>query len=242
MACPSNPKAMKVTNPFLQSSTQSGNSLLELILGMGIVLVISLSVLEMNSKAQAQEKGRLNADALQAFTQVAAQYFIANRLELESIMSGLSETNLSPSLCAINVTALSPLGVPSANALKHTCAIDTSLLRAKGLWPRSMSIDQGAHRLVAVFRLLGAPGALAPADEVLILTTELQGGNVRTQGDVVYSASLKQFVEQTSASLGSLGASGGYVPPGHDFGNCRYNEQLKEICGQGWRVNMDDFL
>jgi hypothetical protein len=227
---------------ILRKNQESGNTLLELVLGMGIVLALSMSVIEMNNKAQAQEKGRLTADTLQAFTQVAAQYFIANRSALESAMSGLGAVSQANGLCAINITALTPLGVPSANVLKHTCAIDTSLLRAKGLWPQSWSIDQGTHRLVAVFRMLGLPGDASPADEVLILTTELEGGSIRTQGEVLFTASLPEFVQQTSASLGSLGASGGYVPPGHDYGTCHYNTLLKEICGQGWRINMADFL
>jgi hypothetical protein len=226
----------------LKTTNQIGNSLLELVIGLGLVMAMSLAVLEMNNKAQAQEKGRLGADALQAFSQVATQYFIANRVALESTMSGQSEAGLANGLCAINFSTLTPLGVPSANTLKHTCAIDTSLLREKGLWPQSLSIDQGSQRFVAVFRLLGLPGSSMPADEVLIFSAELQEGMVRTQGEVLFTAAMSQFVEQTAASLGSLGAAGGYVPPGRDYGNCHYNAQLKEICGQGWRVNVADFL
>ena len=135
-----------------QSCQQKGNSLLELMLSLGVMAAVTLSVITMNDKAQNKERGRLAADALQSFTQIAAQYFIANRVELENIMSG--DLAHAANFCAINLSSANPNGVLAANALKRTCAIDTSLLKAKGLWPESLPINTGANSFVAVFRQL----------------------------------------------------------------------------------------
>ena len=223
-----------------QSRPQEGNSLLELMLSLGVMAAISLSVLSMNDKAQNKERGRLAADALQSFTQIAAQYFIANRDALEAIMAG--DLTNAASFCAINLTSADPSGTLAANALKRTCAIDTSLLKAKGLWPQTIPVNTGANRFVAVFRQLTSQGVANGADEVLVFTAPLVQGSIQTQGEVQYTASLGQFVELTQASLASLGAMGGFIPPGKDYGTCLYNKQIKEACGQGWKINLSDFL
>ena len=233
----------RVDHQFEHSfNQQAGNSLLELILSLGVMAVISMSVVIMNSKAQSQEKGRLASDAIQSFTQLAAQYFIANRSALESVMSGAADPSLAPGSCAINITSSNTSGVPTANPSQHTCTIDATLLQAKGLWPLSMPINQGSHRYVAIFHQLPSADASSSADEVLVLVAEVQNGVIKTQGSAVYTAPLTEFVEQTAASLASLGAQGGFIPPGKDFGTCRYNTQIKEACGQGWKVNLADFL
>ena len=223
-----------------QSCQQKGNSLLELMLSLGVMAAVTLSVITMNDKAQNKERGRLAADALQSFTQIAAQYFIANRVELENIMSG--DLSHAANFCAINLSSASPNGVLAANALKRTCAIDTSLLKAKGLWPESLPINTGANRFVAVFRQLTIQNVANGADEVLVFSAPLDQGAIRTQGEAPFTASVGQFVEQTHASLASLGAMGGFIPPGKDYGACLYNDRIKQACGQGWKINLSDFL
>lgn len=220
--------------------TQWGGGLLELLLSLAVLSTVSLSVINMSQKAQSKERGRSVADALQSFTQVAAQYFIANRLAIETILSG--ELKEAPQFCAINVTNNIPSGVPSANALKRTCAIDTSFLRARGLWPESMPLDVGRSRWAAVFRQLPATDAGRVSEELFVFLAALDQGLIKTQGDTVYTESLSEFVDQTQASLASLGAMGGFIPPGKDYGACQYNARLRQACGQGWRVNLEDFL
>ncbi len=220
--------------------TQRGNGLLELLLSLAVMATVSLSVINMSQKAQSKERGRWMADALQSFTQVAAQYFIANRTAIETILSG--DLKEAAQFCAINVTSNSPGGVPSANALKRTCAVDASFLRARGLWPESMPLDVGRSRWAAVFRQLPSPQAGSASQEVFVFLAALDQGGIKTQGEMAYTESLPEFVDQTQASLASLGAMGGFIPPGKDFGACQYNALLRQACGQGWRVNLEDFL
>ena len=210
------------------------------MLSLGVMAAVTLSVITMNDKAQNKERGRLAADALQSFTQIAAQYFIANRVELENIMSG--DLSHAANFCAINLSSANPNGVLAANALKRTCAIDTSLLKAKGLWPESLPTNTGANRFVAVFRQLTIQNVANGADEVLVFSAPLDQGAIRTQGEAPFTASVGQFVEQTHASLASLGAMGGFIPPGKDYGACLYNDRIKQACGQGWKINLSDFL
>jgi hypothetical protein len=220
--------------------TQWGSGLLELLLSLAVMATVSLSVINMSQRAQSKERGRWMADTLQSFTQVAAQYFIANRSAIEIILSG--ELKEAAQFCAINVTDKTPSGVPSANALKHTCAVDASFLRARGLWPESLPLNAGQSRWAAVFRQLQAPDGGSAAQEMLVFLAVLDQGSIKTQGATAYTGLMPEFVEQTQASLASLGAMGGYIPPGKDYGACQYNALLKQACGQGWRVNLEDFL
>jgi hypothetical protein len=35
---------------------------------------------------------------------------------------------------------------------------------------------------------------------------------------------------------------GGFIPPGKDYGACLFNDRIRQACGQGWKINLADFL
>jgi type II secretory pathway pseudopilin PulG len=252
---------MKPSGPWAQRASthlarQRGWSLLESLLGLALMASVLAGVLTLQTRLADRRQGQLEADEVSSFTQLMAQYFIAHRLAMEAQMAGgtsnASSTASNP--CQINVTPSAVAGggtgivtgagqgVPSSDPLKHTCAVDTSLLLALGLWPSGMPTERGGRRLVAIFRQVYWAGQATGADEVLVLYAATQDGKILSQGASVFQGREASFLELIEASQSLLGGTGGYVPPGHDVGACQYNDQIKQACGQAWAVSLADFL
>ena len=224
----------------IQTATERGWSLLEMIVGLGLLAVVLAGGLSLQKRLADRQLGQQQADAVSNFTQLAVQYFLAHRLAMEARMAGLVSD--APNPCLINVSLPSGVGQAAFDSVKHTCAIDASLLLALGLWPSGVPIDDGAQRLVAIFRQVYWAGQATGADEVLVLSAALQNGLVLGQGEVAFKGQDSSFLEQTQASLSLLGGAGGFVPPGHDFGSCQFNSVIKQVCGKAWAVTLSDFL
>ena len=220
--------------------TQRGWGLLEAILGLGLLALVFAGALGLQQRLADRRLGAAQADAVASFTQLAAQFFVAHRLEIDALMAGSSADTAH--LCQINVLPSSGLGLAALDPQKHTCAIDSTLLLARGLWPSGVPVDSGVARWVAVFRQVRVRAEATGADEVLVLSAALQNGQIKTQGEVVYAGSEQSFLEQMQASMAILGGAAGFVPPGHDVGGCHYNASVREACGNTWSVTLSDFI
>jgi hypothetical protein len=217
-----------------------GWGLLEALLGLALMALVLGGTLALQTRLADRRQGVQDADAVSSFTQLAAQYFVAHRAVLEAIMAGSSVD--SDHRCQINVPPSSGLGQTSVDTAKHTCAIDSTLLWAQGLWPSGVPVDNGAVRWVAVFRQVYSNGQASGADEVLVLSAALQNGQIMGQGQVVCGGNEQSFLERMQTSMALLGGAAGFVPPGHDVGFCQYNATLKQVCGRDWVVTLSDFL
>lgn len=223
---------------------QRGMSILEIIIGTAFVGMILASTMVLMNRSENETRGRNNADNLGSFQQLAAQYFIANRTEIEAAMAG--DATKAAIHCLINVAADGTGGTVVTNSAKHTCAFDSTFLRAKGLWPTGSSVDvDGVGRWVAVSRQMMTGGATpvpTGADEVLIVLAAVNGGNILTSGAVTFVGDVRRSSEEIGAGMAALGASGGFIPPGRDYAACQYNATTKQACGTGWVVSLDDFI
>jgi len=223
-----------------QTRSERGWSLLEMIVGLGLLAVVLAGGLSLQKRLADRQLGLHQADQVSNFTQLAVQYFLANRAAMEAKMAGLASD--APNPCQINVSLPSGVGQAAFDAVKHTCAMDASLLLALGLWPSGVPIDDGVQRWVAIFRQVYWAGKATGADEVLVLSAALQNGQVLSHGEVAFKGQDASFLEQSQASLSLLGGAGGFVPPGHDVGSCQFNSVLKQVCGKAWAVTLSDFL
>ena len=120
-----------------------------MIVGLGLLAVVLAGGLSLQKRLADRQLGQQQADAVSNFTQLAVQYFLAHRLAMEAKMAGLVSD--APNPCLINVSLPSGVGQAAFDSVKHTCAIDASLLLALGLWPSGVPIDDGAQRLVAKY-------------------------------------------------------------------------------------------
>ena len=220
---------------------QGGMSIIESMVGTALIGTLLASVMVLQSRAGNETSGRSNADSLASFQQLAGQYFISNRTAIESAMGGDAASITLH--CQINVASGSSVGTNANNTTKRTCAFDTTLLRAKGLWPAGISTDvAGPGRWVAIARQVMSSGTATGASEMLIVMAPLVAGNVSSGSAVSFTGDTRRASEEISAGMAALGANGGFIPPGSDYGNCQYNVTTKQVCGTGWVVTLSDFI
>lgn len=225
---------------------QGGFGLVEIIIGLAIAGAFLGFMLRMSSKAESQTAGRARADAIASFQQLAGQYFISNRTDIEAAMAG--DATKAATYCLINVAADGTGGTNTMNATKHTCSFDSTLLRAKGLWPAGQTINfNSSTRHVAIFRQIMSSDAVpvpTGADEMLVVLAQLDSatGDVMTSGSVTFTGDKAKAMQEAKAAMDALGGTGGYIPPGADTGPCQYNATTKQVCGNGWTVSLSDFL
>lgn len=229
----------------MQLKNQNGSLMVELLIGLAIAGAVLGFVLRNGAQADSQTTGRMRADTLSSFQQLAEQYFSNNRDDIEAAMAG--DVAKAAAHCRINVAADGSGGTVTMNTTKHTCAFDSTLLRAKGLWTAGMNVNvTGANRYVAIFRQLMSTDAVpvpTGTDEMLVVMAQLSGaGDVMTSGSVTFNGDASKAIQEAKASMDALGGPGGYVPPGKDTGPCQYNATTKQTCGNGWTVTLSDFL
>jgi prepilin-type N-terminal cleavage/methylation domain-containing protein len=220
---------------------QRGFSMIEVMIGIVILASVIAYSLMQNKQAEDQAAGRAKADSLASFQQMAAQYFVANRTQIEAAMGG--DATQAATYCQINVPSGGGAGTVATNATKHTCAFDATQLAALNLWPGGTPVNASSSgRYVAIVRQVLNGGTATGADEMLIVMAPLSGGNVMTTGSVTFTGDIGQTTNELKAHLDALGGTAGYVPPGQDLGNCKYNGTTKQVCGNGWTVTLSDFI
>lgn len=246
-----------------------GLSLLETMIGLALMGAALTFALKASDQSNGEQRGRQDAETLATFQQLAAQYFVSNRTAMMSAMvsTDASDANVQTH-CVIKVATVTATVAPGTtpgsagangtlawSSTKKTCAMDATLLQAKSQWP-GLPIDfqdpamGGQWRYVAIFRRVMAPGPdsiLGNADDVAtdaadMMTLRMDGdGNL---GTAVTAADWNKDVERkqrTGAARDALGSTGGTMPIGA-VGWCTTNKTTTQVCGNGWNVNLSDFL
>ena len=217
-----------------------GFAMLELMMGLALMALISLSGVALAARVQRLNAAHEDAQAMAAFSQLVTQYWVANRVAIELVMSGQSQ--VGSTYCAINVSMDGLTLTPSFDTSKRTCVIDSTLLQAKGLWPSSMPTQRANDRWVAAFKQVMHLNDPTGADEVFMFMSPVQNGQLMSQGVPKVSLPVQTYVEQFQASMAELGGMGGFVPPMQTVGNCLYNSSVQQACGRDWSVVITDFL
>lgn len=224
---------------------QRGMLIIEIIIGLGLIGVALAMGMYVNRSAEDQSTGRVTADTMATFQQLASEYYLANREGFTLAMNG--DATAMDAYCLINVSVVngSATGTRAATSGKRTCAFDTTQLRAAKQWPSDLTVNanKGSGRYVAIVRqIMDENNAATGADEMLIVTAPLSNGNVMTAGAVAFTGDKARKAEEIAATMAAMGGTGGYVPPGADLGPCAYNATSKQACGNGWTVQLSDFI
>lgn len=220
---------------------QNGFSLMELMISLAIVGSMFAGVSMLVQRGDDSTQGRNNADGKNTFTQLAVKYFNANRTNIEAAMGG--DATQAAIYCRINEASDGSTYTLATNSTKHTCAFDTTHLVAQKMWPSGAAINvNGVGREVAIVRQVLSGSTPTGNDEMLVVVGALSNGNLMTSGTAPFTGTLPSFSAQAKAALASLGGMGGYIPPGTDFANCKYNATTKQACGNAWAVDLSLFI
>ncbi|WP_027015217.1 PulJ/GspJ family protein [Comamonas composti] len=221
---------------------QHGATLVEGLLALAISVVMISALVYLLVDGQTEMRAKNEAQRLTAFQRVAAQYFTAERETLLGAMdaSTQEEHEAAALACRIAVPASGEGGTPAYSSEKHTCMVDASFLRSRGLLPAGMS-DTNAYgeKLIAIFRRIrekNEQGQWVLSDNVdMVVLPVLAEGLSYTQHESRHAENL------STASM--MGSTGGVIPD-RDRGNCKAERSSTtyEICGNGWRVQLGDFL
>ena len=240
--------------PFAPFRRQRGISLIESIIAVGLMGAALVLVTQYRVSETSVDTGRKEGQTLQSFQALAAQYFINNRSEIEAAINASSSSDPEVTKHCVgfiddidddlNLNPPNPAdqnGKVLWSGTKNTCAFDLTLLQHKGLSPAfnvshvHPSGGTGTFRHVAVFRREAGqtPDTLSADTQMLVLAVAENGG-----GSVpITSPVLKNFQGQMRV----LGESGGVVPVGL-YGDCTANSTKVEVCGQGWRFDLSDWV
>jgi len=214
---------------------QRGISLIESLLALAIAIVMLSALFFLLADGQTELRAKNQAERIQSFQRVAAQYYMGNRSNLLDAMDG-DDGGEADVYCRINVPENGEGGQPSHDQARHTCTVDASLLRAHRLLPPSFN-DSTPHgeKLIAVFRRIYDEDGIATGNvDMIVLTVFADGGQ--------YLRNDRRHAESLSVAA-HLGATGGVLPD-RDRGHCKVQRSsgTYQICGNGWHLNLADFL
>ncbi len=200
---------------------------------MGVVIAYAMSI---NTRGDDQGAGRNDADSLTSFANIAAEYYTANRTAVDAAM----QTGTGAAThCRLDVAADGTGGRTARSSTLKTCAFDSTLLRAKNLWPAGLSVDARDGRYVAIFRTVyDTQPTPAPTGGVEMLIA------LYSSNGVLSPATLdNRKTDELQAATSAMGGVGGYVPIG-PMGACvaRRSTTIYEACGNGWKINLASFV
>jgi type II secretory pathway pseudopilin PulG len=246
----------------------SGSFIIEIIIGLAILGVVMSFSLMLTQKNSDKQTGRLDAEILSSFQQMAAQYFVSNRTEMMAAMvaAAASDANVQkhcvvmiPTITAtINPGTVS--GAAGANgtlawsSTKKTCSFDASLLQANSQWQGKVSfIDTvmgGQWRYVAIFKIVMTAGpdtVLGTADDipsenvemlVVKMDENMSLGTSVTANDWSLD---KSRIARSLTTRDTLSESGGVMPIG-SVGWCTTNKTTTQICGNNWNIDLSNWI
>ncbi|TCT10724.1 hypothetical protein EDC22_105224 [Tepidamorphus gemmatus] len=211
---------------------QGGFTLVEMVLAVGLTILMIASLSSLLLDAQREAKAGREAETLLAFQRAAAEYFLANRT---SMMVAMESGEDPDRLCRTHLG--NPLdGRPGADAVRHTCRVDASLLKARRLLPSGTAeTNSYGERLIAIFRRIYDDDG-DPTDNVeMVVLAALEPDRSYVRSDA------RLRVSQSVAA--ALGASGGTVADA-DRGLCRSvaADRVYEVCGSSWKVDLTLYL
>ena len=251
------------------NSSIRGFSLLEIIIGIAILGSVVAFALRLTLQSDNKLDGIKDAERLATFQQTAAQYFISNRTAIMAAMiapaasdanvqahcvvvipvsDGAIDGGLTPGTAGTN-------GTLSWSGTKKTCSFDATLLQAKNQWP-DLTINfqdpdtGGQWRYVAIFRRIMTAGPdtlMGTADDVPTNAADMLTMRMDIDGDLGEVLTTRAWSddktrqERSQAGRDALGSVGGVMPVGN-VGWCTTNRTTTQICGNGWTVDLADFL
>lgn len=222
---------------ILNRRRSAGTSLLEIMIGIAILGGVLAVVGRIENRSDHQTTGRTNADSQATFQNLAAQYFLDNRAAYEAAMKDGTDAAV---LCRINLQADGTGGLQANSTVKKTCAFDATLLRARSVWPAGASVDEAFGRYVLILRMpYDTATPPKPTGGVEGLFAVMQpGGTLAASGPMT-----GDLVEELTTSMRTLGGVGGLTPIGNT-GPCAAMRSTAtyESCGNGWKVNLADFV
>jgi hypothetical protein len=227
---------------------QRGWALMEVALATAILIPLGLWALQSQVAEFERARGLANAERTQDFTTLALKYYEANQAQL---LTAMADGTGAATLCrlGVNPAATQPetTGIQANNPTKHTCAIDASVLRWKGIAPANFpDLNVRNQRMVAVFRrIYDTSTAPATATDNVELVHLPASGATGLAG-YAPNASGATGIDPVVRDAKPLGASGGIIADG-DRVVCRWmdaNPAQREMCGSqgGWKVNLADFV
>lgn len=210
-----------------------GFSMVEAMLSMAILAAVLAYAMQLSQTGEDQAVGRNNADALSSFSQLAGQYFLANRTAMEAAMKDGTDAD---KYCKIDVATDGTGGTVANSITKHTCAVDATMLRAKGVWPPAMTTATTGGRYVGIFRQIYDSGEPTGAVDAIFVLASADGTLQPATQDA-------RRLEEMASGQNSLGGIGGVVPVGR-LGDCLTSRASAtfQVCGNGWKVNLSDFV
>jgi hypothetical protein len=211
-------------------------SLLEIIIAVGVLGTLMLLASRIEGRADRESDGRTTADAQVAFMNAAAQRFLDNRVAYENAMK---DGTGAASLCLVSVNADGSGGTQASSVSTHTCAFDTTYLRAKNVWPPNASVNEADGRYAVILRMVydnQATPQPTGGDEALFVL-------MRPDGILQPVAVDGQRLDETVSTMRAIGGMGGFIPVG-DVGPCKSvrASATYQACGNGWKVNLSDFI
>jgi type II secretory pathway pseudopilin PulG len=207
-------------------NSQRGMSMVEVLLAVSVAVLMLASMTRLMGDARQEMRAQAAADNIRSFQTAAQQYYEANS---EALLAAMADGSNAGDYCRLNVDEDGDGGTAAYSTSRHTCAFDVSWLKAKLLLGENFreSTAQGEH-LVAILRHIhdddGEPTGNA---ELLVVAA-----------DATTDASESRHAFNLAVA-GNLGFSGGLVPD-RDRGVC--NAYQYEVCGNGWKVDLRDFI
>lgn len=218
--------------------SQSGMTLAELLVGMMVAIVMLLMLAKLQVEAVDDMRAKQTAESMQSFTQMAAQYLVANR---PAVQAAADAGTTPEQYCVLGASPTTGTGGTTANnTTLKTCAIDVAWLKWKKMVPMDFKeTNSYGQKLVAIYRVVyadydnnGGTADTTNGDIEMLVVGATNSGNERAT---------------TSKDLGLIadlmGGNGGIIPSG-DWGACKYTGTDKQACGNGggWRVDLTKFL
>jgi|GEM_PF-882031 len=217
--------------------SQRGVTLLEALLATAIAALMLGTLMQLLSDSQTELRAKNVADQIQNFQRVAAHYYQSNRSQIMQAMENDSNGEAGE-YCRVNLDKNGKGGTPAFDLNKNTCMIDASLLQARRLLPeRGTNKTAHGEKLVAIFkrRYDDDKEILTQDVEMLVLTVLDKKSNGYTRNKARFS--------ESSSIANYMGATGGVLPD-QDRGKCIVDKSkgLFEVCGNGWKLDLQDFL
>ncbi|CAN7741894.1 type II secretion system GspH family protein [Acidovorax sp. LjRoot118] len=221
------------------NSNQQGNFMIEALLAVLIVGMMAAATVPMMQEGRIEQNARSAADDMVSFQQAAAQHFISNRSAYETAMK---DGTGADKLCKVGIDPVAGTGGMQANSVtKKTCAVDGSMLKYLLAMPDDMNLkNRYGESWVAIYRLIydtETPPAPTGAVDMLVVSAAVAGAPAP---QVVPDG---QRHKEGLAAAAIVGGSGGLVPDA-DRATCVASKTAGkyEVCGNGWRVNLSDFV
>jgi len=213
--------------PALNSAR--GISLVEVLLAIAVATAMLAGAFKLMVDNQRELRAQRVAEHLQTVQQAAAEYFLLHRGEM---LDAMADGEPTPRHCRIAIDENGEGGSATHNGQLHTCTLDTSVLRHAGLLPAQFSPNNAyGEQWLAIFRRIYYNNeATGHADMLLVAVQE---------DPLPYGTRYQDSL----AVMNRLGGSGGLIPDGVR-GPCVFDPAAErfDACGNGWRVNLRDFL